>query len=200
MTSAVQKPGFDRHPITPQPEAVPSNPPMETRQGAPGRLHNLVHDPATLLVAFDRVAGNQGANAPGVDGVTAADVEEAVGVAGFLDDLRAQLKTGALQRLPVPEKTITGSGEQGEKLAAGYVRHAELQAVRGSAGLTIHDRFLSAQKAAADRPVNWRVLVRRLVSAAATPRAEATIAARDATTRRSATRAAQACARAGGRH
>ena len=42
----------------------------------PGRrfddLFNFVHDPATLIVAFDRVAGNQGANTPGVDGVTAA--------------------------------------------------------------------------------------------------------------------------------
>jgi RNA-directed DNA polymerase len=37
----------------------------------PGRrfddLFNLVHDPATLIVAFDRVAGNRGANTPGVD-------------------------------------------------------------------------------------------------------------------------------------
>jgi RNA-directed DNA polymerase len=41
----------------------------------PGRrlddLFNFVHDPATLIVAFSRVAGNQGANTPGVDGVTA---------------------------------------------------------------------------------------------------------------------------------
>ena len=32
-------------------------------------LFNLVHDPATLLVAFDRVAGNTGARTPGVDGL-----------------------------------------------------------------------------------------------------------------------------------
>jgi RNA-directed DNA polymerase len=42
----------------------------------PGRrfddLFNFVHDPATLIVAFARVAGNQGANTPGADGVTAA--------------------------------------------------------------------------------------------------------------------------------
>ena len=47
----------------------------------PGRrfddLFNLVHDPATLIVAFDRVAGNRGANTAGVDGVTVADVERA---------------------------------------------------------------------------------------------------------------------------
>src|SRR5918995_32039 len=39
----------------------------------PGRrfddLFNLVCDPATLLLAFDRVAGNRGARTPGVDGV-----------------------------------------------------------------------------------------------------------------------------------
>ena len=49
----------------------------------PGRrfddLFNFVHDPATLIVAFARVAGNQGANTPGVDGVTAAWVEEVSG-------------------------------------------------------------------------------------------------------------------------
>jgi len=62
----------------------------------PGRrfddLFNFVHDPATLIVAFDRVAGNRGANTPGADGLTVALVEERIGVPGFLDDLRAQLK------------------------------------------------------------------------------------------------------------
>ena len=49
----------------------------------PGRrfddLFNLVHDPASLLMAFDRVAGNKGAKTPGVDGVTVAWVEHAGG-------------------------------------------------------------------------------------------------------------------------
>ena len=35
-------------------------------------LFNFVCDPATLFVAFDRVAGNAGANTPGVDGWTVA--------------------------------------------------------------------------------------------------------------------------------
>lgn len=43
----------------------------------PGRrfddLMNFVYDPATLLVAFDRVAGNRGARTAGVDGLTVAD-------------------------------------------------------------------------------------------------------------------------------
>jgi RNA-directed DNA polymerase len=45
-------------------------------------LFNFVYDPATLIVAFDRVAGNRGANAPGVDGLTVTGVEEKIGVPG----------------------------------------------------------------------------------------------------------------------
>ena len=55
-------------------------------------LFNFVCDPATLIVAFARVAGNRGARSPGVDGLTVADVAEQMGVPGFLDDLRASLK------------------------------------------------------------------------------------------------------------
>jgi RNA-directed DNA polymerase len=84
----------------------------------PGRrfddLANLVHDPATLIVAFARVAGNQGANTPGPDGVTAAWVQEIVGVPGFLDDLRAQLKSGTFRPLPVRERMIPKPGGSGK--------------------------------------------------------------------------------------
>jgi RNA-directed DNA polymerase len=84
----------------------------------PGRrfddLFNFVHDPATLLVAFGRVAGNQGANTPGVDGITAVWVEEQVGVPGFLDDLRAALKDGSFRPLPVRERKIPKPGGSGK--------------------------------------------------------------------------------------
>ena len=84
----------------------------------PGRrfddLFNFVHDPATLIVAFARVAGNQGANTPGVDGLTAAYVEEIVGVPGFLDDLRAALKDGSFRPLPVRERKIPKPGGPGK--------------------------------------------------------------------------------------
>ena len=80
----------------------------------PGRrfddLFNFVHDPATLTVAFDRVAGNRGANTPGVDGLRVADVEEAIGVPGFLDGLRASLKDGSFWPLPVRERKIPKPG------------------------------------------------------------------------------------------
>ncbi len=77
-------------------------------------LFNFVHDPATLLVAFDRVAGNRGAHTPGVDGLTAADVEQIIGVPGFLDELRAQLKAGTFTPLPVRERVIPKPGGSGK--------------------------------------------------------------------------------------
>jgi len=77
-------------------------------------LFNLVHDPATLIVAFDRVAGNKGAGTPGVDGITADYVEKEVGVPGFLDDLRAALKDGSFRPLPVRERKIPKPGGSGK--------------------------------------------------------------------------------------
>ena len=95
----------------------------------PGRrfddLFNLVHDPATLLVAFDRVAGNKGANTPGVDGVTAAWVEQEVGAPGFLDDLRAALKDGSFRPLPVRERLIPKPGGSGKLRKLGIPRIAD---------------------------------------------------------------------------
>jgi RNA-directed DNA polymerase len=84
----------------------------------PGRrfddLFNFVHDPATLIVAFGRVAGNRGANTPGVDGLTATWVEERIGVPGFLEDLRAALKAGTFRPLPVRERAIPKPGGSGK--------------------------------------------------------------------------------------
>ena len=84
----------------------------------PGRrfdgLFNFVYDPATLIVAFDRVAGNRGANTAGVDGLTVAEVEERIGVPGFLDDLRAALKDGSFRPLPVRERKIPKPGGSGK--------------------------------------------------------------------------------------
>jgi len=84
----------------------------------PGRrfddLFNFVHDPATLIVAFDRVAGNTGSRTAGVDGLTVAHVEEQVGVPGFLDDLRAHLRAGTFRPLPVRERKIPKPGGSGK--------------------------------------------------------------------------------------
>lgn len=51
-------------------------------------LFNLVSDPGFLLVAWDRVRGNKGARTAGVDGRTAASIQEGEGVGVFLDGLR----------------------------------------------------------------------------------------------------------------
>ena len=58
-----------------------------------------------------------GARSPGVDGLTVADVEDRIGVSGFLNDLRAQLKTGSFRPLPGagtqdPETGWLGQGPQ----------------------------------------------------------------------------------------
>jgi len=100
-------------------------------------LFNFVYDPATLIVAFTRVAGNQGARTPGVDGLTVADVEEIVGVPGFLDDLRAQLKEGTFRPLPVRERKIPKPGGSGKVrklgIPTGTAKCPVVQAVVGFA-------------------------------------------------------------------
>jgi RNA-directed DNA polymerase len=110
----------------------------------PGRrfddLFNLVHDPATLLMAFDRVAGNKGANTPGVDGVTAAWVEETVGVPGFLDDPRAALKDGSFRPLPVRERLIPKPGGSGKLRKLGIPRIAD-RVVRAALKLVLEPIF-----------------------------------------------------------
>ncbi|MFE9922696.1 group II intron reverse transcriptase/maturase [Streptomyces sp. NPDC005774] len=76
-------------------------------------LFNLVYDPATFKVAYDRVAGNQGANTPGVDGMTVRMVEDS-GVPEFLDDLRLSVKDGSFRPLPVRERMIPKLGGSGK--------------------------------------------------------------------------------------
>ncbi len=94
----------------------------------PGRrlddLFTLAHDPATLIVAFDRVAGNKGAGTPGVDGITADYAEKEVGVPGFLDDLRAALKDGTFRPLPARERKIPKPGGPGKPRKPGIPTEA----------------------------------------------------------------------------
>ena len=82
-------------------------------------LFNLVHDPATLQAAFARVAGNTGARSPGVDGLTATDVEDDIGVRRFLDDLRATLRDGTFRPLPVRQRSIPKPGGSGKVRSLG---------------------------------------------------------------------------------
>jgi RNA-directed DNA polymerase len=77
-------------------------------------LFNLVCDPATLTVAFDRVATNRGAKTAGSDGLTVARIENDIGASVFLDDLRAQLKGGWFRPQPVRERKIPKPGGSGK--------------------------------------------------------------------------------------
>jgi RNA-directed DNA polymerase len=74
-----------------------------------GDVFNLVCDQATLLVAWERVAGNQGARTAGVDAVTRHHVE-ARGVGVFLDELRCSLRDGSFTPAPVRQTTIPKKG------------------------------------------------------------------------------------------
>lgn len=77
-------------------------------------LFNFVYDPATLIVASDRVTANWHANTPDADGLRAVDIEQQVGVPGFLGDLRAQLKQGTFRPLQVRERTVPKPGGSGK--------------------------------------------------------------------------------------
>ena len=84
----------------------------------PGRrfddLFNLVHDPATLIEAFDPGRGQPRCKYPGVDGLTAAWIGESIGVPGFLEDLRDALKAEKFRPLPVRERAIPKPGGSGK--------------------------------------------------------------------------------------
>ena len=70
-----------------------------------GDLFNLVCDPATLLVAWERVKRNRGSRTAGVDGQTRARVEQ-LGVESVLAELRQELKDGTYRPLPARERLI----------------------------------------------------------------------------------------------
>ncbi len=81
----------------------------------PGRgfddVFNLVHDPAFLMAAWDRVRGNKGGRTAGVDGIVPRFVP-AEDVIGMLADLRQQVKSGEFTPLPVRQRIISkGNGK-----------------------------------------------------------------------------------------
>jgi RNA-directed DNA polymerase len=84
----------------------------------PGRrfddLFNFVYDPATLQVAFARVATNKGARSAGSDGWTVARIDTEIGVPEFLDVLRTRLKAGEFRPQPVRERKIPKPGGSGK--------------------------------------------------------------------------------------
>ena len=77
-----------------------------------GDLFNLLCDPATLLVAWERVKRNRGSKTAGVDGQTRLRVEQQ-GVEKVLGELRESLRERTYAPLPVREQQIPkrGSGK-----------------------------------------------------------------------------------------
>ena len=71
-----------------------------------GDLFNLVSDPAFLVHAWERVAGNAGARTGGVDRATVATITRRAGVAAFLDQVRESVKTRTFNPVPVREVMI----------------------------------------------------------------------------------------------
>jgi len=90
-------------------------------------VYNLVCDPATLVVAFERVAGNAGARTPGVDG-TRADHVRAFGVEGYLANIRILLKAAAFRPLPVRERMIPKTGGKLRRLGIPTIADRVVQA------------------------------------------------------------------------
>lgn len=91
-------------------------------------LYNLVCDPATLMAAFDRVAGNAGAQTAGVDRATVRSIENGVGVAAFLDEVRVQLRARVFHPLPVRERMIPKAGGKLRRLGIPTIADRVVQA------------------------------------------------------------------------
>jgi RNA-directed DNA polymerase len=91
-----------------------------------GDLFNLVCDPATLLVAWERVKRNRGSRTAGVDGQTRARVEQ-MGVEGVLAELRQELKDGTYRPLPARERLIPKRSGKLRSLGISTVRDRIVQ-------------------------------------------------------------------------
>ena len=88
-------------------------------------LFNLVADPAFLMVAWDRVRGNRGARTAGVDGVAPRSI---VFSDAMLAGLRAELKAGSFEALPVKERMIPKTSGKLRRLGIPAYRDRIVQA------------------------------------------------------------------------
>jgi len=86
-----------------------------------------VCDPATLVVAFERVAGNTGGRTPGVDGVR-ADHVRAFGAEAYLTHIQCLLKARTFRPLPVKERVIPKSGGKLRRLGIPTIADRVVQA------------------------------------------------------------------------
>ena len=95
---------------------------VQDEQARFGDLFNLICDPATLFVAWDRVKRNRGSRTAGVDGITRKHIEQA-GVENVLGELRQSLRDRTYAPLPVREHQIPKRG-------SGKVRKLGIPALR----------------------------------------------------------------------
>lgn len=91
-------------------------------------LYNLVYDPAFLVMAWERVAGNKGSRTPGVDRATVAMIRSGIGVEAFLQDLRVRLKARGFQPVPVRQVMIPKASGKLRKLGIPTVADRVVQA------------------------------------------------------------------------
>ena len=91
-------------------------------------LHNLVCDPATLMVAWQRVRANRGSRSAGVDRQNAYEIERRLGVEQFLGGLREELRAGSFRPAPVKERVIPKRGGKLRRLGIATVRDRVVQA------------------------------------------------------------------------
>tara|TARA_R110002110_G_scaffold63240_2_gene176043 strand:- start:381 stop:1922 length:1542 start_codon:yes stop_codon:yes gene_type:complete len=78
-------------------------------------LFNLVCDRRTLTDAWQRLIRNRGSQTPGTDGVTRRKVEERPGgAAGFLENIRQELRCGTYRPQPVRQRLIPKPGKSGK--------------------------------------------------------------------------------------
>src|SRR5580700_2626325 len=81
-----------------------------------GDLFNLVCDPAFLVLAWERVAGNKGARTAGVDRATVAWIESRIGVVAFLQYVRDLLRSGEFRPAEVRQVMIPKASGKLRKL------------------------------------------------------------------------------------
>jgi RNA-directed DNA polymerase len=93
-----------------------------------GDLFNLVYDPAFLVHAWERVAGNTGSRTAGIDGATVSYIETSVGVGVFLGWIRDSLRSGAFAPVEVRRVSIPKAGGRLRRLGIPTVADRVVQA------------------------------------------------------------------------
>jgi RNA-directed DNA polymerase len=99
----------------------------------PGRrfddVFNLVADPAFLVMAWIRVRENKGSRTAGIDWQTARSIESsAAGAVGFLEQVRAAVKSRSFAPVPVRQRMIPKAGGKVRKLGIPTIADRVVQA------------------------------------------------------------------------